>query len=186
MGVRRSASKSLARDAPGSGADLLAGFPPIAAPAAHTLILGTMPGRASLAAGPYYAHPRNAFWRILGELLGFDPNEAYDRRTARLLASGIAVWDVLRACRRRGSLDSSIDSGSAVANDFPAFFAAHAQIDRIFCNGASAEALYHAHVLRGALVVPPIVPVRLPSTSPAHAALSVAAKTAAWRVIVRG
>lgn len=185
MSVRRSPSKRVSRGAPTSGSDLLEGFPPIVGPAARTLILGTMPGQASLVAGQYYAHPRNAFWRILGDLLGFDPGEAYDRRTARLVASGIAVWDVLRACRRRGSLDSSIDPGSAVANDFPAFFAAHAQIDRIYCNGARAQALYHAHLLRGALVVPPIVPVRLPSTSPAHAALSVAAKAAAWRVIVR-
>lgn len=185
MAERRLPSKRVSGGAPAPGAEILEGFPPIESPAAHTLILGTMPGRASLAAGQYYAHPRNAFWRILGDLLGFDPGDPYAQRAARLVASGIAVWDVLRRCRRPGSLDHDIDSGSAVANDFAGFFATHPRIDRIYCNGAGAEALYHEHVLRGGHAVPPIVPVRLPSTSPAHAALSTAAKAAAWRVVLR-
>ena len=167
------------------GVEFLQGFPPIESAAARTLILGTMPGRASLEAGQYYAHPRNAFWRILGELVGFDPGDAYERRTARLVASGIAVWDVLRACRRRGSLDQDIDVESVEANDFAGFFADHPRIERIYCNGAGAERLYRQHVLRAGLAVPDIDPVRLPSTSPAHASLSLADKAAAWRVVVR-
>lgn len=167
------------------GVDILQGFPPIESSTARTLVLGTMPGRASLEAGEYYAHPRNAFWRIFGELLGFDPRDAYERRAARLVASGIAVWDVLRACRRRGSLDHDIEAESAVANDFAGFFAAHPRIDRIFCNGSGAERLYRKHVFRAQVAVPAIAPVRLPSTSPAHAARSLAEKTAAWSVVVR-
>lgn len=145
-----------------------------------------MPGRASLEAGQYYAHPRNAFWRIFGELLGFDPSDAYERRTARLVASEIAVWDVLRACRRRGSLDHDIEPASVVANDFAGFFAAHPRVDRIYCNGSGAELWYRKRVLHGESVVSDLVPVRLPSTSPAHAALSLADKVAAWRVVVCG
>ena len=167
------------------GVEILQGFPPIESAAARTLILGTMPGRASLEAGQYYAHPRNAFWRILGELIGFDPGDAYERRTAQLVASGIAVWDVLRACRRRGSLDQDIDVESVEANDFAGFFADHPRIERIYCNGAGADRLYRQHVLRAGLAVPDIDPVRLPSTSPAHASLSLADKAAAWRVVVR-
>ncbi len=165
--------------------EILQGFPPIESAAARTLILGTMPGRASLEAGQYYAHPRNAFWRILGELLGFDPGDPYERRTARLVAAGIAVWDVLGACRRLGSLDHDIEAGSVVPNDFAGFFATHPRIDRVYCNGAGAELLYRKHVLRAGLARPEVVPVRLPSTSPAHAAKSVVDKMAAWRVVVR-
>lgn len=178
-------SRSAARRRSGASLEILQGFPPIESAAARTLILGTMPGRASLDAGQYYAHPRNAFWRILGGLLGFDPGEAYERRTARLVASEIAVWDVLRACRRRGSLDQGIEAESVVANDFGGFFASHPRIDRIYCNGSGAELLYRKHVLRADVAVPDIAPVRLPSTSPAHAALSVAEKSAAWSVVVR-
>ena len=167
------------------GVDILEGFPPIESATARTLILGTMPSRASLDAGQYYAHPRNAFWWIFGQLLGFDPRDAYERRIARLVAAEIAVWDVLRACRRRGSLDHDIEAESEVANDFAGFFAAHPRIDRIFCNGSSAAQLYRKHVLRAEAAVPDIAPVRLPSTSPAHAAQSLAEKTAAWSVVVR-
>lgn len=142
-----------------------------------------MPGRASLAAGQYYAHPRNAFWRIFGELLGFDPADAYEHRAARLIEAGIAVWDVLRCCRRRGSLDHDIDATSIVANDFDRFFASHPSIDRLYFNGAGAEALYRRHVLPTCESATRIARVRLPSTSPAHAALSAAAKAVAWRVV---
>jgi hypoxanthine-DNA glycosylase len=98
------------------------GFPPIEGASAHTLILGTMPGAASLAVTQYYAHPRNAFWTILADLVGFDPQLDYVARTQRLVDAGIAVWDVLRSCERRGSLDSEIDRTSVVANDFDRFF----------------------------------------------------------------
>ncbi len=159
-------------------------FPPIEDASAHTLILGTMPGVASLAARQYYAHPRNAFWGILANLLDFDPSLDYVERTQRLIGAGIAVWDVLRSCERRGSLDSAIDRTSAVANDFARFFEQHPRVDRVLFNGANAEALYRRHVSRSLVATRAVSYLRLPSTSPANASIAAAAKAAAWRVAI--
>jgi TDG/mug DNA glycosylase family protein len=155
------------------------GFPPISLPDARLLILGSMPGQASLAARQYYAHPRNAFWPIMGRLLGFDPAAAYADRATALRAAGIALWDVVHSCARPGSLDASIDRDSARINDFAAFFAAHPGISQVFFNGATAESLFRKAVLPS-LAAPPDL-LRLPSTSPAHAALSFERKLAAWQ-----
>ena len=70
----------------------------------------------------YYGNPRNAFWRITGELFGFAADDPYDDRTAALVANGVAVWDVLKSCRRAGSLDSAVEPDSMVANDFGELF----------------------------------------------------------------
>ena len=156
-------------------------FPPIENASAHTLILGTMPGTASLAAHEYYAHPRNLFWTIFAELLGFDVTTAYADRLRHLVSAGIAVWDVLQSCERPGSLDSSIEPASVVPNDFPRFFAEHPHVRRVCFNGAHAEALYRRHVA-GAFEHPsPLTFVRLPSTSPANASIRYEAKVLAWR-----
>src|SRR6185436_13844745 len=93
----------------------------------------------SLAAQQYYGNPRNGFWRITGDIFGFDSSSTYPERAAALRGSGVAVWDVLRLCRREGSLDSAIELDSMVANDFGVFFDAHPAIDRVFFNGAAAE-----------------------------------------------
>ena len=159
-------------------------FPPIEDASARTLILGTMPGIASLAAQQYYAHPRNAFWGILGGLLGFDPKLDYTTRTQRLIADGIALWDVLQSCRRLGSLDSAIEAESIIANDFGRFFGRHPHIQTVYFNGASAEALYRRHVLRSLPLLSKRRYVRLPSTSPANASISVTAKASAWRAVL--
>ena len=159
-------------------------FPPIQTPAARVLILGTMPGVASLRAQQYYAHPQNAFWKIIGTILGCDPASPYAARTSALSAAGIALWDVLKSCVREGSLDSDIDSGTIIPNDFPAFFTAHPHIGRIFFNGAHAEALFLRHV-RPLLAGRPEIPhIRLPSTSPANASIPFAEKVRAWRAVV--
>ena len=158
-------------------------FPPVAAPDARRLILGSMPGEASLSAGQYYAHPRNAFWRIMGDLLGAGPALPYPARLARLAAAGIALWDVVADCERRGSLDAAIVRESVQANDFRHFFAEHPGIEQVFFNGTAAENLFRRHVLPRLDRVPRELR-RLPSTSPAHAARGYAEKLAAWSVIV--
>jgi len=141
-----------------------------------------MPGAASLAAGQYYAHPRNAFWRITAEVAGFDAEAPYAARTRALAEAGIALWDVLHSCVRPGSLDTGIEHDSEIANDFRAFFRAHPRIERVFFNGAKAEASYRRHVLPGIAVA--LRYHRLPSTSPAHASVPYARKLAAWRAIL--
>jgi hypoxanthine-DNA glycosylase len=155
-------------------------FPPLGHAGAHTLVLGTMPGAASLRAGEYYAHPRNAFWPIAGALFGFDPALDYATRVRRLSDADIAVWDVLQSCERPGSLDARIDATSVVANDFARFFAEHPRIERVCFNGGPAHALFRRHVLPR---LPPLAVtfVRLPSTSPANASINAAAKLRAWR-----
>ena len=152
-------------------------FAPIAAPGAHTLILGSMPGLASLEAGEYYAHPRNAFWRIMGDLFGAEPALPYAERTTILNAAGIAVWDVLQSCEREGSLDADIRA--EMPNDFSAFFAVQPGIRRIGLNGGKAAASFRKHAVAFA---PSGAELHtLPSTSPAHAARSFDEKLAVWR-----
>jgi double-stranded uracil-DNA glycosylase len=157
-------------------------FKPIAGENAEILILGSMPGQASLLAGQYYAHPQNAFWRILSRLLSFDPAARYAVRVRALRSARIAVWDVLRSCDREGSLDSTIVPDSQIPNDFPAFFRTHPKISHVFFNGAKAEACFELHGA-GPIGDASIRYARLPSTSPAHASMSFPEKLAAWRVI---
>jgi len=163
----------------------VASFPPISDAGAHTLILGSMPGVESLRMGQYYAHPRNAFWRLIGDLTGRDMQLPYPERVAVLLAHGIAVWDVLDSCVRRGSLDTAIDPASIRLHDFRSFYSAHPQVDRVFFNGAYAEATYQRHV--PATLAPTQLHLRyqrLPSTSPANATHRYRDKLAAWRAIL--
>ena len=155
-------------------------FAPIARKDATVLILGSMPGTASLAATQYYAHPQNAFWRIMGDILEFDPAAPYPARLRALERARIAVWDVLRSCRREGSLDSSIERETQVANDFRRFYRAHPLVGRVFFNGAASEQCYRRHVL-GAGIGDHFVYERLPSTSPANASWSYARKLEMWR-----
>jgi double-stranded uracil-DNA glycosylase len=160
------------------------GFPPIAAADASLLVLGSMPGKASLRANQYYAHPRNAFWQIIESLFGIDRTLPYEVRCAQLMAQRIAIWDVLQTCTRSGSLDSDIERSSIIANDFPAFFAAHPDIRAIYFNGAMAEQVFRRYAtdfLPEALQRLPTV--RLPSTSPANATYSFDRKLAAWRIM---
>lgn len=158
-------------------------FPYIAGADCHTLILGTMPGAVSLAQQQYYAHPRNAFWPIIGEIFGIDPRSDYANRIAQLAAKNIAVWDVLQACIRKGSLDAAIEPASIVANDFAAFLTEHRSIQRICFNGATAAKLFRRHIQPTLKAYPSIVYLALPSTSPAHAGMPYAEKLNAWRAI---
>ena len=157
------------------------GFPPIAGRSPRVLVLGSMPGVASLAAGEYYAHPRNHFWPIAGEILGFDPATSYARRRAAIETSRVAVWDVLGSCVRPGSLDSSIRDDSIVVNDFVAFLAKHRRIERVCFNGGMAEKTWRRHVLHDLPAVRQLDYRLLPSTSPAHAGMGYRDKLRIWR-----
>jgi hypoxanthine-DNA glycosylase len=157
---------------------LLTGLPPLVGPAPRVLVLGSMPGAASLAARAYYAHPRNAFWTIAGEALGFDPAAPYDTRAHRLTAAGVALWDVIGACRRKGSLDSEIDPTSIRLNPIAELIEREASIERILTNGGLASRLFARHL---AHAMPRAVEVHaLPSTSPANASWSLKRKRAVW------
>lgn len=163
-------------------------FPPIADTTANILILGSMPGKESLRAGQYYAHRRNAFWSIMGELAGAAPALPYQTRTQMLKSAGIALWDVLASCTRRSSMDADIEAASICPNDFASFFLKHPNITHIFFNGSMAEQCFHKQVLP--LLEPlhghrPMHYQRLPSTSPAHASMTYQQKLKAWKVILQ-
>lgn len=158
-------------------------FKPIENLDAEILILGTMPGSASLAAGQYYAHTRNTFWRIISELLKLDDESLYEVRVQALKSARIAVWDVLQSCTREGSLDAMIERDTLIANDFYTFFQSHKKISHVFFNGAKAEAYFMRHVLPN-INIDNISFLRLPSTSPANASIPFEAKLKEWRIIL--
>lgn len=161
-------------------------FPPAAREDARVLILGSMPGAASLRAQQYYAHPHNLFWPFMGEIFDAGPNLPYAKRLERLHEHGVAIWDVLAFCERPGSLDSSINRESEMPNDFASFFAAHRKLERIALNGGKAAEAFKRHVVK---VMPEklanIEIHALPSTSPANASQSREKKLAAWRAAMQ-
>ena len=161
---------------------LLEGLPPIENPDARALVLGSMPGGASLRHRRYYAHPQTLFWPLMDRFVGASPDLAYPLRVECLRRAGIALWDVIGQCEREGSLDSAIRG--AVANDFSAFFASHGSLRAVLFNGAAAESTFARQV--PASVIPAGVRlVRLPSTSPANRTLGVDEKSAAWGSALR-
>ena len=161
-------------------------FPPVKSHDAKLLILGSMPGVASLEAGEYYAHPRNAFWPIMARCLGFDPALEYTERLDKLRHAGIALWDVLYCCTRPGSSDSAIEMGSASANPIAALLREYTDIRAVLCNGTKAADLYRR------FIVPDIANMqrriqweRLPSTSPAHARMNFTQKLDIWHTALQ-
>ena len=153
------------------------GFPPIVRPDARILILGSLPGQKSLTDQEYYAHPQNAFWPIMMQIFGISGD--YDERCARLRDSSLALWDVLRASVRPGSLDADIQRESATANDFRKFLSVNTEIERIAFNGKKAEQLFRTMV--PSKHYEHIQLVGLPSTSPAYAAMPFEGKLSLWR-----
>ena len=155
-------------------------YAPVWKESARVLVLGTMPSVESLRQGFYYAHPRNAFWRLLAEIFGAPLPETVAEKKRLLLAHGVAIWDVLAACEREGSLDSAIRAEEP--NDIPALLRACPGIRRICLNGGTAARLYQKYFGRETAGVEC---VRLPSTSPAYT-LSYSDKLAAWRAAIGG
>lgn len=163
----------------------VSGFPPVVGRNPKILILGSMPGRASLDARQYYAQPRNAFWKIMGELFDASPNLGYSARLDNLKRRRVALWDVLASCVRPGSLDAAIRADSVVVNDFARLFQEHRTIRRVYFNGGKAAELYRRHVLDSVqLVAPYLSHARLPSTSPAHAAMPYDEKLRQWSTLL--
>jgi hypoxanthine-DNA glycosylase len=149
---------------------LLRGLAPVDGPVARILILGSFPGERSLAAGEYYAHPQNRFWRTVGTALGESDAPDYPARTRTLRAHRIALWDVLAACERRGSLDSAIAPGTEVPNDFSALIRRQPELRRILLNGRKAADLFARFIVPDAFWPDLGLEVRvMPSTSPANA-----------------
>ncbi len=152
-----------------------AAFAPVVDADTRVLVLGSLPGVASLAAQRYYAHPQNSFWRLLGGVIGIDLAALdYDARLATLLAHGVGLWDVVATARRAGSLDASLRD--VEARNLAALAATLPALQLVAFNGKTAAAI-------GARTLPPgLAHVTLPSSSPAYT-LDLAAKTAAWAVL---
>ena len=156
-------------------------FPAVIAADARILILGSMPGVASLQAQQYYAHPRNQFWSIMSRLCKAGVELPYSQRLRALQRAGLALWDVLHSCVRAGSLDAAIEHHSALPNDLPRLLRGHRDIARLCCNGATAHAALRRHFgTQLAEEFPHLDILLLPSTSPANASWSYARKLTAW------
>jgi hypoxanthine-DNA glycosylase len=138
------------------------------------LILGSLPGEASLAAGRYYAHPQNRFWHLVGRAIGQDlvPLE-YDARIAALQAAGIALWDTIASARRQGSLDSAIQEAEPAP--LAALVATLPHLRAVAFNGRKSASIGRPQLAGSGLAM-----IDLPSSSPAHARMPPAAKERLW------
>ncbi|HEX2939036.1 MAG TPA: DNA-deoxyinosine glycosylase [Ruminiclostridium sp.] len=155
----------------------ISSFDPIYDESSKILILGTMPSVASLEAGMYYSHPRNAFWKILKDLTGDDPGTVNDEKRKFLLRHGIALWDTLSSCEREGSLDGNIKYEHP--NNVPKLVKLCPDISIIFLNGGAALKYYkryHESIINLSFKI-------LPSTSPANARGGYEKKLAAWHIV---
>ena len=153
-------------------------FPPIAAPDARLLVLGSLPGDRSLAAQRYYAHPQNQFWQLMSPVVGRDLAVLeYDDRLDALREARVALWDVIGSARRAGSTDAAIVD--IEGNDLPALIATLPHLRAIAFNGGTA--LKQGMKLLGSDVAGPEI-VALPSSSPLHT-VGIAAKHPAWSAL---
>jgi len=153
-------------------------FDPVVDANTRLLILGSLPGDASLAAGQYYAHPRNAFWRLVGGAIGMELSALpYPERLEALKAARIGLWDVIAGAERRGSLDADIRRAEVA--DLKQLTEGLPDLLAVAFNGATA-----ARIGRKSLAgIGGLHLIDLPSSSPAHAALGHAEKAAAWAIL---
>ena len=162
----------------------LTGFEPVIKKNCRVLVLGSMPGVASLQKHQYYAHPRNAFWPIMEELFAIEQSRVYEERCSMLSSAGVGVWDVLKSCKRAGSLDLNIETNSEQVNDFDRLVSDYGSIRFVFFNGGTAERLYKKYTFSSDLIENRnLLYQRLPSTSPAYASISFQDKLAQWRKV---
>ena len=158
-------------------------FEPVIGTDPRLLILGSMPGVASLEAVQYYAHPRNAFWPIMGDLFAIDASADYSRRIAQISRLPIVLWDTLQSCIRPGSLDSAITRDSVLANDIPGLLREYTGIRAVACNGTTS-ANYFRKLVMPELDSGVIELLQMPSTSPANAGMTYQQKLDAWRKLL--
>lgn len=152
-------------------------FPPVVDANTRVLVLGSLPGEMSLAAGRYYAHPQNALWRLVGHVLEEDIAAlAYEQRLERLLARGIGLWDTIETARREGSLDSAIKN--AEARDLKALAATLPSLRAMGFNGGASTKIGMRMMAGSDLAL-----VGLPSSSPAYAAMRFEQKAKAWEAL---
>ena len=171
-----------------SGIDMmLTSFVPVLSSQTRVLILGSMPGQLSLERNQYYANPRNLFWPIMHELLGICPEASYTRRLELLTLAGVGLWDVLKHCQRKGSLDTSIVARTEVPNDFRALFDQYPAVGALCFNGQKAEKAFRRHVIPTlpAAILGCLHLIPLSSTSPANTSRTHAAKVEEWKAILR-
>jgi TDG/mug DNA glycosylase family protein len=161
----------------------LTGLPPVVSTHSRILILGSMPGDESLRRQQYYAHYRNAFWYIMGQICGASLDLPYQDRLIQMKLAGFALWDVLKHCQRQGSLDAKIVDETEEVNDFESFLKTYSSIQLIGLNGGKAADTLMKNVWSDlpAVIRQRITLVRLPSTSPANARLSKDEKLTIWR-----
>ena len=150
-------------------------FAPIADFRSKVLIMGTIPGKESLRMNMYYAHPQNAFWKIIFKLHDVPFSTDYKDRREMLLENRIALWDVLKVCTRRTSLDNDIRMEEP--NDLDIFLSLHPGISKIYFNGKVASRYFKKYFPNISLPNQ-----ALPSTSPAHA-IKWEHKMEVWQVI---
>lgn len=156
------------------------GFQAILGESPTVLILGTMPSVQSLKSQQYYGHPRNAFWWIMAQICQFDAQLNYSERVEYIKTKHIAVWDVIAACHRPGSLDSRIDQQSVIANPLADFFKVNSELKLLVFNGQAAAKLFSKFFGAEAWFGETLI---LPSTSPANAAMTKEQKLERWRAI---
>jgi hypoxanthine-DNA glycosylase len=159
-------------------------FAPVIGSNPQVLILGSMPGVASLEAVQYYAHPRNAFWPIMAELFAFDASGDYIQRIAQIERKPVVLWDTLRRCYRPGSLDSAIARDSVASNDISELLQQYPGIRAIACNGATSANYFRKLVAAQIPSSRPYQLLALPSTSPANAGMTLVQKLDAWRSLL--
>lgn len=159
--------------------NMINSFPPLVAADTEILILGTMPGIASLAKQEYYAHPRNHFWKIMFTLLSDLPvPENFGDKIKMLQGNNIGLWDVLENCERKGSLDIHIKNQQE--NDFLSLFKKYPGIKKIAFNGKES----HKYFFKKFGQIDGISYFVMPSTSPANT-MSFESKLNLWSVLMR-
>lgn len=137
-------------------------FKPLKAKKPKILILGTMPGNASLESNEYYAYKHNAFWKIMFELLETQFSEKYEEKKKLVLNNNIALWDTISSCLRVGSSDTAIKD--VQYNDINGFLIKNKDIKAVFLNGQLAAKLFY----KSGITFSKIKVFIMPSTSPAN------------------